>query len=208
MGAHHRLKRVRPPRKGGAAIKADAGPHQVKMEISAEKDATRISKARPCARKAGREPLHQCAEAGKLLPVLRMVPVVCTGEMAHDERDFQALCDRGIGSNICRILRANAEPVHARVEMKSSREVGTSLTPFGKLTHRIENRVKPRLCIKRSGTGEEPVQNIDIRFWQNAPKRQPLLLCGNEKDATAFGSQPPRHRLNAEPISVSVHDSG
>src|SRR5688572_25068604 len=119
MGTHHGVKRVSRPRKGCAAIKADAGPHQIKMIVWAEKDAARICKARPCLRKAGAKPLHQRAEAGKLLPVLRVVAVIRTGEMAHDERDFHALRQRWITGDARGVFGTDAEPVHTRVKVES-----------------------------------------------------------------------------------------
>src|SRR5690606_31088398 len=133
MGTHHGVKGVWLLRKGGAAIKADTGPHQVEMKIGAEKDAARIGKARACLRKARTEFLDYRAEAGKLLSVLRMVPVIRTSEMAYDDRDFQARRQRGITSDLCRIFDAHAKPIHACVEMESGRKGGARRTPFGKL---------------------------------------------------------------------------
>ncbi len=135
----------------GAAVKGDARPGDIVMRRRAEKNAGGIAERAGKAGKGGADR----REAFDLGLVERMVRRVGAGEMAHHQ------VDAGLRNDRCRHIAdavpAQAEPIHAGIEVQRRRLVGAPAGPAGDLVAIAECRAQAKRPIKLAGIGKKAV---------------------------------------------------
>ena len=132
--------------------------------------------------------------------------------MTHDQSQPQAAQPTSLVDQDLRVLRAEAEPVHAGVEMHDGIErpietLGGS-SPGIVLAQVIEHRREAVLHEIALGAGEQPVQHIDRRFRQHAAKRDSFVDMGHEELTAALGRQPGTHHGRPGAVGIGLQDGG
>ena len=137
---HRRQHRVGLAGQGIDAVERRARPQQVEMVVGPEEDARGVGERRRRARHGA----HEVAEARELLAVDRVVRLLRRHEMAHQQGKPQPAQAAALVGQHLRLLGAEAQPVHAGVDMD----------------HRVERPVE---ALRRGAPGIELAEMVEHR---------------------------------------------
>ncbi len=99
------------------AVEADADTRQIEVVVAPEKHAGRVAEA---ARHAGKQPAH-VFEPLQLARVVRRSRLVCTGEMAHDQRNVQRPAAAGIVAQRAHFRLGHTQAVDSALDVQRHR---------------------------------------------------------------------------------------
>ena len=185
----HRRKTVGAGAARLAAIKRNAGAHEIIMIGPPEQDAGGVGEAR----RRLRQFRAKGVEGLPLRLVLRMVGLIGAGKVAHQKRELegteQALCAREGGD----LIGGKPEPVHAAVDMDGGRELRArgraERGPFFDLGGAVEHRAQAQRAVDRSSVLEQTAEDVDGRVKKKRPQLCRLAERGDEESLAACPRQ-------------------
>ncbi len=111
-----------------------------------------------------------------------------------------------------RVLRGEAQPVQAGVEMDDGVERPVEALGGGapgiELRQMVEDRDEPVLDEVGLGAGQQSVQHVDRRLGQDAAERDALVDMGHEEVPAALGRQPGAHHGGTGAVGIGLQDGG
>ncbi len=142
----------------------------------------------------GGQSVTKCAKGGELGVVHRVVALLRTGEMRHDEGKPDTVESLGLRREGLDLVGGHAEPVHPGIHMEhciraapAAREGG----PAFDLAEAVEHGSQPVRRVLRFGARQRPDEHGDERLGEQGAKRDPLVeRCHEESPATG----PVEHR--------------
>ena len=110
----------------------------------------------------------------------------------------------------CRFLRRHPEAIHAGIDVKRRAAVprppGHKRIPFGKFSHRVDDRSRRKFDKTVGGLQGEAVQDINRRVFRPRAHDAGFGAIGDKKRLAAGLSQRRNHRLEPEAIGVGFDD--
>ena len=175
----------------------------------AEKHAGRVGKRRGRRRKQ----TPQAIETLALERIGRILRLVRTGEMAHDEPDVQARQPFGMRRQLLDFGRRHAEPRHAAVHLKHGRQRTTQSArqrgPAVCLFEAVEHRRDAGFRGIGFGAGGESVQDIDCDIAvQGLPQGERFRELRREEVRAALAGQRVGDRDRTDAVAVCLDDAG
>ena len=151
------------------------------------------------------------AEQPHLQIVERMVRFLGAGEVAHQQSDAVVL-GADARRQGCRVVRRNAEPVHAGVDLQcraaAPLRTGDKGVPFGQFDHAADHRAHAQFGIGRRGAGDQAVEHIDRGVGRGRAHAAGFRQVSDEVGLAAGARQRFRHRLDAAAIAIGLDDAG
>lgn len=208
LQGNHAQHRIGPAGQGIDAVERRAGAQQVEVIVRAEEDAGGVRERGRCTRHGP----HERSKARKLLAVDRVPRLLGGDEMADDQRQPKPAQAAALVDQDLRILCAEAQPVHAGVDMNDGVEwplvtLGRR-TPGIELAEMVEHRRQSVLDEIGFCPGEQAVQDVDRMLRQHAAQRNALVDMGDEELPAAFGGQAWPHNGSATAIGIGLEHAG
>ena len=153
----------------------------------------------------------QLAKHLDLLGVERMVGNLGAGEVAQQQRDAVIFGLRARGEG-CRLVRRNAEPMHAGVDLQRGAALpamgADEGVPLRKLGRRIDDR--PRIDFDKSGAPirRKAVKHVDGGLACTRTHRSRFGEIGDEECFAAGLGQGRGHLRQAEAIAIGLDHRG
>ena len=189
------------------AVERGARAHHVAMRRGAQENAGGIGE------RGGDAAIEQAhlAKQRDLSRVERVLRLFGGDEMRHQQRDAVVLGANARGERR-RLVRGNAEPVHAGVDMQRRAAVPALRraegVPFGQFDQAADHRPRIDLGVAGGGAGQQAVEHVDRRLRHDRAQAARFGEIGHEEGLAAGAREPMRDRLEAAAIAVGLDDGG
>ena len=149
----------------------------------------------------------QLAKQPDLARVEGVIPDIRAGEVAHQEGDAMVLAlhaQRQSG----RLIRGNAEPVHAGVDMDRRPAApvlgGDESIPFRQLGRAVDDRPNVQLGKRAGGFRRKSAENVNVGVAGASARATRLRDVGHEEGLAACFGQFGGDRLKSEAVCVGL----
>ena len=187
-----------------APVEGDPGAGQVEMVGRTQEDPGRIGQRR----RAGRQTPTVSLESSELFGVLRAVGDVGRSQMAHHVDDLERGSAPGFVDQHGGLVRSEAGPVHAGVEVDRRGQLLPALRrgsgPAVDLFEAVEHRDQAELDQVLGRGGRRTDQHLDLDVLEGAAQLFGLVELGDEETTAPLFCECSRHLDGPEAVAVGL----